>query len=365
VFEGFVQKPNVVQLREPTLGEFNGGLDVLSSTSNFRDSYPFIKKEQMLLFRQNPIDNNPQGDSPLMHCYDAWLEKKLVEKYEVVGVSKDLGGAIVLEVPSELINKANDPVNYPDEAAEYAALQDDAAALHAGESSYIVMSSDVDPITNQKLYDITLKGIDGGGKQYKTSDIIDQKRKSIYNVFGAGFLLLGQDSVGSYNLSSTATSTHAIYVQRNIMWKTDVINTQLLTTLLEVNNIHLDWEDMPVFEPADPDEMDLDIVSKAVQRMKSVGGLTPQAMKTMYERSGLPTEGISELTFDDGDTSRAGESKGSSGTGNTQSGGKSSATNSENGGSVAKNFIIDHETDDEYVAIDPTTGQVISINKEE
>lgn len=353
---GFVQKPNLIQNRQPNLKEFEMTLTpVMANTLTQKAKYPALAKEQLLHFRYNPIDNNPQGDSPLMHCYDAWLEKKLIEKYEVVGVSKDLGGALVLRVPSELIERANDPANYPDEAKEYAALQDDAGALHAGESAYIVLASDMDPNTKTPDYNIEFKGIDGGGKQYKTSDIIDQKRKSIYNVFGAGFLLLGQNSAGSYALSSSLNSTHGFYAQRNIMWKTDVLNTQLVPTLLTINNIKLDWDDMPVFEPADPDEFDVDVMSKAIQRMKSVGGLTPQAMEHWYDKAGLPVEGIDELTFDDGDTSRGGEGNGTSGTGNSQAGGKSSATNSENGG-VSKSLVVDGDK-----IIDTQTDEVINL----
>jgi len=352
--QGFVQKPNLVKNRNTKLGSFNSGLDVLSLTSDNRANYPYLKSSQLLHFRHNPINNNPQGDSPLLHCYDSWLEKKLVEKYEVVGVSKDLGGALVLRVPSELIERANDPANYPDEATEYAALQKDAGDLHAGESAYIVLSSDVDPTSKVPDYDIQFKGIDGGGKQYKTSDIIRQKKESIYNLFGAGFLLLGQDGSGSYALSSSLNSTHGFYAQRNIMWKTDVINNQLTPTLLAVNGIHLNWDDMPVFESADPEEFDVDVMSKAIQRMKSVGGITEEALRYLYTKAGWPTEGIENLVFDDGDTSRAGESEGSSGTGNTQSEGASSAVNSENGG-VEKNFVIDGDR-----IIDTSNGKTIN-----
>ena len=329
---GVVQKPNAKKLRDPNLQAFNGSLTALDQNIWRNGEYELLDSRTLLHSVYNPTDNNPQGDSPLMHCYDAWLEKKLIEKYEVVGVSKDLGGALVIRVPSQLIERANQPELYPDEAAEYLALQADAAALHAGESTYIVLSSDVDPVTKTEDYGIEFKGIDGGGKQYKTSDIIDQKRKSIYNVFGAGFLLLGQGTTGSYALSSSQTTTHALYVQRNIAWKVDLINNKLAKTLLEANNMHIDFEDMPTFEPIDPDEFDIDVLSKAVQRMKSVGGLTPEVLAQLYAKSGLMVEGIDKLSFDDGDTSRSGESKGSSGTGNSQSGGKSSSTNSENGG---------------------------------
>lgn len=350
---GFMQKPNIIKNRVKGFGEYNNALTATNYTTYQNGSYPYTPISAAIHTKYNPTMNNPQGDSPLNHCFDAFLEKKLVEKYEVVGVSKDLGGALILRVPSDLIIRASQPDVYPDEAREYEELQKDAALLHAGESTYIVLASDVDPSTKSYDYDISFKGIDGGGKQYKTSDIIDQKRKSIYNVFGTGFLLLGQSSVGSYALSSSQTTTHGMYVQRNIMWKCDAINNQLIPAILMANNLKIDWEDMPRFEPKDPDEMSVDDLSKAIQRMKSVGGLTPEALKTLYLKAGLPTEGIDELTFDDGDTSRSGESNGTSGTGNTQSGGAASATNSENGG-VSKNLILDGDT-----IIDSKTGAEI------
>jgi hypothetical protein len=354
--KGFVQKPNRVQLREPKAAEFENGI-LLSSISNgtLRPRYPFISTQQTLHFKHNPTNNSPQGDSPLTHIYDAWLEKKLVERYEVVGVSKDLGGAVVLRVPSELVERANDPVTYPNEAAEYTQLQKDAGALHAGESSFIVLTSDVDEATKTPLFDFELKGIDGGGKQYNTSDIIDQKRKSIYNMFGTGFLLLGQSGHGSNALSSNQMTTHDYYVHRSVMWKEDVINNQLAPRLLAINNIKLDWKDMPVFKAADPSKPDLDVISKVIQRTKSVGGMTPQALETLYKEAGWPTEGIEDLNFDDGDTSRGGESGGTSGTGNSQSG-NSGGSNTNN--SVTKQLIVDGDK-----LVDTATGEVVNTDQ--
>lgn len=347
-FMGFVQRPPLIQGKSVT--GFENGLTALSIPKYEKLNYPIIKKDQLLHFAFNKTNNNPQGKPPLMACYGAWMEKKLIEKYECIGVSKDLAGAVVLRVPSELIERANDSTNYPEEAAEYAQLQQDAANLQAGETSYIVLTSDVDEVSKKYLYDIKLQGIEGGGKQYQTSDIIDQKRKSIYNTFGTGFLLLGQNGGGgSYNLSTTGTSTHGYYVERSINQKIDVINSQLAPRLLAINNIFLDWDDMPEFVAADPTEFDLDILSKFIQRTKSVGGITPQVLEYLYDKAGLPIDGIEDLVFDDGDTSRGGESQGSSGTGNTQSGGANSATNTENAGTksliVDGDRIVDTETD--------------------
>jgi hypothetical protein len=328
--QGVVQKPLIKRGKFDSNATYSGYSNSFTSQLREKD-YTYIKTDNLLHFTFSATNNNPQGDSPLMHCYDAWAEKKVVEKLEMIGISKDLGGVVVIKVPQKLIEQANQPTIYPEAALAYKQLQEDVARIQNGESTYIVQVSDVDEVTKVPLYDFKLQGIEGsGGKQYKTSDVIDQKRKSIYNTFGAGHLLLGQDSVGSYSMSTNAISTHGYYVERSVQQKVDVLNNQLAPRLLAANNIFLSYEDMPTFVAADPTEYSHDELSKVTQRMKSVGGLTPAALEYLYKKAKIPTEGIEDLTFDDGDTSRGGESQGSSGTGNTQAGGYNSATNVEN-----------------------------------
>jgi hypothetical protein len=139
------------------------------------------------------------------------------------------------------------------------------------------------------------------------------------------------------------------------MWKEDVINNQLAPRLLAINNIKLDWKDMPVFKAADPSKPDLDVISKVIQRTKSVGGMTPQALEKLYKEAGWPTEGIEDLNFEDGDTSRGGESGGTSGTGNSQSG-KSGGSNTNN--SVTKQLIVDGDK-----LVDTATGEVVNTDQ--
>jgi len=364
--QGFIQKPQLEQTRKfnPThSGSFaENGLNLVTANRLATNKWPFIKSGQLLHFKYNSTNNNPQGDSPLMHCYSAWQEGLLVKRYEILGVSKDLGGLVILRVPSELIERAADPENYPLEAQEYTNLQADAAALQAGESTYIVLTSDKDEVTKGNLYDLDLKGIDGGGKQYSTDLIIDQKKKSIYSVFGTSYLLLGQDSVGSYALSTTGTSTHGFYVSRNIAQKVVVIENQLAPQLLRSNNIFLDFEDMPEFKPADPTELDLETASKFIQRVGSVEKLTPAALEFIFEKSGLPIDNISDLDFTSKGESRASEGKGTSGTGGSQSGGKNSSTNMEN--KSIENFVFDSENKSELVLLNVKSGESAILDKD-
>lgn len=345
--QGYVQKPNKVSSRDPKMNNYDAGLTELSLPQFTEAKYPIIKDSQLLRTAYNSTLNNPQGDPPLLHCFDAYYEKKLIEKLEIAGTSKDLGGVLVLRVPSELIEKANDPETYPNEYKEWMALQTDAQNLHLGKTTYIALTSDVDEVSKQPLYDIQFKGIDGGGKQYSTSEIVDQKRKSIYNSFGTGFMLLGQDGSGSYALAGTQKGTHAFYVERNIYQKVQYINSQLATRILTINGIELDWKDMPRFEPVDPDQLSLDELGKIVQRMASVSKLTPEVLEALLRRAGLPTDNLDMFDYTEPAESRAGDGMKTAGEGTADKvGGKdSSVSNNENGG-VEKSFIrADNDTD--------------------
>ena len=345
--EGYVQKPNKVAARSPNFSNYSAGLTELSIPKFQEAKYPIIKNNQLIRTSYNSTLNNPQGDPPLLHCFDAWYEKKLIEKLEVAGVSKDLGGVLVLRVPSELIEQAAEPETYPDAYREWTALQEDAKNLHLGKTTYIALTSDVDEVSKQPLYDIEFKGIEGGGKQYKTSEIIDQKRKSIYNSFGTGFMLLGQDGSGSYALAGTQKGSHAFYVERNIAQKVEYLNTQLAPRLLSVNNIELDWKDMPRFQAVDPDQLSVDELGKIVQRMAAVNKLTPEVLEVLLKRAGLPTDGLDKLDYLDTGASRSGDGMKTAGEGtaNKVGGGDKSVSNNENGG-VEKSFIrADKDTD--------------------
>ena len=372
-FKGFLQNRNLKQQKMyGVTGDNNwlGNLNQVNQMRQVKEGFPFIQREQLLHFTYNTTNSNPQGDTPLIHCYEAWLEKKLVERYELAGVTKNLGGIFIARVPPEIIEQANDPEHrYPEAELEYAAFQQDAADLHTGKNSFMIMTSQVDELSKKYLYDVKLLGVDGTISEVDTSAIIDQKRKSIYNLFGTSAMLLGQSNVGSNSLSTNLKSTHEYFVDNNVMQKVNVLNTQLIPRLLAINGVQLDWEDMPVFKAADPNKPDYDTLSKLAQRMGSSGTLTKEALKKVYGVLGWSEEGIDELHFDEEDSSRGSEGNGNSGFGTGESGRDDSSANSENKSRIdsnrVDNYVIDHETEDEIIAINTTTNKTIFIHKEE
>ncbi|QHZ59727.1 portal protein [Alteromonas phage vB_AmeM_PT11-V22] len=309
------------------------------SGQKFGTSPVKLRRDKFLLFSWDNKNHNPQGISPLNGCYRAYKELSMIASYEVTGVSKDLAGVLVLRVPTDIINKAAEDPSSP-EAASLAQLQKNAASVHAGDQTYMLLGSDtIDGSgSGHRAYDVTLQGVEGGSKSYKTTELIQERKKQILDSLGAGFLNLGNDGVGSYALATGKQSLHAHYMERHLIFIKSVLENDLFKQLAEINDIELSQDEMPVIEYGDLDEPDLDTMSKVVQRMGSVGMLPKEKsfLIKLYESMGFDTSMFEDMTDEEflelltEDTSAAGEGLGTSGTGMTQSEGASSTTNSEN-----------------------------------
>lgn len=342
--KGFVQKPLKKKNQLSTNGSFSStGVQLADISSGYYQSadYPYIPVKDALIYTYNGTNNNPQGEPPALGVFESYLEKKIVEQYELSGLSKDLGGIIVARSPSDLFEKANDPENYPDAAIAKQEYEKDIADMHVSKTTFVHLQSDRDESGNY-LYDFELKGVTGSGRSYDTTQVIKEKQRAIYNGFGTQSILLGTDGGGgSYALSRDQSQTLQYYVLRDMNEMADVINHQLIPAVLAANNIYLDSEDLPKWVPLNPFKLSYDEAGKFIQRVKSVGAMTKDMLEAVLMDLGLPTTMLDEIDFTDKGSSRAGESKGSSGTGDTQSGGASSEGNMENGSSIDKTLEVD------------------------
>lgn len=328
----------------------------ITSSTYYDGDHPILWHKQMVLSSYNKTFNNPEGNSPYISAYASWKEKQLIRQYEIVGVSKDFGGVALLRVDEELLVRAAiDEPAYDNDRATLEGLKQGAARIHSGESTLLVLSSQLlEGSTSQYKNSFELKGIDGQGKQYKSTELITQRDKAIYNVFGASHAILGQDGSGSFALSSTVETIQDAYTRRAIEAKVDVIENQILKIFIEMNAnnpmFKLAWDEIPKFVPAEYKELDLDTYSKIIQRVKSVQGMPEEHHKEFAKKAGLSQEWEEKLDYKDKGDSRAGEGLGDSGVGNTQAGGISSTTNAENGGVAKALYIADNYKDQLVVA---------------
>lgn len=236
-----------------------------------REGTVFIDIKKLALFTLNGSLSNPMGRSPLIACYKPYREKVILENLEVVGATKSLAGIAELKIPSSILQKASlNPLGQ--EATFLKQLMTDTANLHKGEQSYMILPSDVQQ-GNTPQYSMTLKGVEGRSGGEETTKLINERKKLILDVFGAGFVNLGNESHGSYSLSEGKQSLHAHFVENDINTIEEVFNEDIIPQMLALNGILLDDADMPVLVAGDIDQNDLGVFSSAVQRMGATGYL--------------------------------------------------------------------------------------------
>lgn len=287
-----------------------------------RMSDVIIPINRVMLMNTGGSSSQALGVSPLVGCYRAWREKILIENLEVVGATKDMGGVIELKIPSQILNKAAMDASSP-EAEMVRGLMEDAANAHSGEQSFFMLPSDTKD--NAPQYSMTLKGIDGMGKQYSTAQLISDRKKSILDRLGAGFINVGNDKGGSYNLSESKQTIHTQFVQRVNEIILEALNENLLPQLLALNDIRLPETEMPYVKAGEIVDVDMEGFSKAIQRIGAVGYLpkTPKVINRVLEVLGIDEKIEEDISQEElmkllgEDTSRAGDgmTRGSSGNG--------------------------------------------------
>lgn len=156
---GFVQKPNWENFSRAA--SYKEKESYVTYVANQQKEYTVLKRSQYLHFTCNSTSRNPQGNSPLSHAYTAWSEKKALEKLEIIGAGKDLGGLFTAYLPSNFLNAAQDEQSNPIEYKAFKQMQENIARLQDGRSSVLFLPGDRDS-SNQRMYELEIKGITGG-----------------------------------------------------------------------------------------------------------------------------------------------------------------------------------------------------------
>jgi hypothetical protein len=302
-----------------------------------------IPIERLLHFAYNAEANNPTGESQFKRAYIAWREKTLIQDLALVGVSKDMSGVIHIEIPSEvLVKAANDPTS--PEADLVNQMERDAANISANSQAYFITASDVDEVGKNKLYSMTLKGVEGGSKNYDADAMVSTRRKAILDIFGVGFI---DNNSNSYNSSEAGANFHELLLESELNFILEQFNSKLIPTLLAVNGFRVDSDEAPYMEAGNVTERSRDETSKFIQRVFAVNGIprTKEIILKLVEDSGLPTEELEDLETEeiwelmgwnpeDKPTSRSSQGMENgmpNGTGNADgSSGDSSSSNNEN-----------------------------------
>ncbi len=304
-----------------------------------KDGIIHIPWKKVAVSSYSATDSNPFGLSPFDACYTAWREKIFLQDAMLTGVSKDFAGTPVLYIPANILSEASaDPTS--DAGKMVAQLQDAMAAMHTGDQTNVILPSDTinDAGTGGKKFEFRFAGIDGSGKQWDCDAMIEQRKRAIYNVFGAAHLIAGENSSGGYNQLEGQTNIHSEFVERDCSIIDDMFNQQIIPKLFRLNEWKLTSEELPKLKHGALSEISWDEYGKAFQRL-GAGGFIPrtkEVIDSVMKKMNIPYVVPKNMTQEEllellgKPSSRAGESNGSSGVGETQSGGVNSATNSDN-----------------------------------
>lgn len=230
-----------------------------------------LPRSKFMLFNVGRNRTNPYGTSPLRDVYLPWKYLTSIEELEAEGVAKDLQGLPVFYIPPQYMSEDASP----EQKAIYEQFKTIARNLQQNSQSGVILPSAHDPETRQPLFDLKLLSTEGGKKNYDTTAVKEYYRAMIFIGMNADILLMGNTQTGSFALGSIKTSLTGAYVESMLKRIVQVFNDDLIRQIYELNG----WDiarrcsmDYEGFE-----DIDLDVFSRAVQRIGAVGYL-PKTM---------------------------------------------------------------------------------------
>ena len=226
----------------------------------------YIPRDKFLLFRTSPENGNPEGAASLKSAWIAWRYKKAIEEEEMKGIARDLGGLLVMQIPARYMS----PDAGAAEAAVYSSTQTYGRNVANGEQSCLILPSDVDPETKQKLFSVDLM-TSQGSRGYDTNKILQRYQSQMLVALFADLLQMGADGGGSFALSDNKKDLVEYAIEFRLKEIANVLNKELIPALFKMNQ--WDQKELPYFAPSKTTEESLENYSKYIQRVCSVSAI--------------------------------------------------------------------------------------------
>ena len=229
----------------------------------FSGAMKYIPIQKLLLFRTTDEKNNPEGRSILRSAYRAYYFKKRIEEIEAIGIERDMAGLPVAYLPSRYFRKDADAFD----KAILSQWQQLVTTIRRDQKEGIVMPGDRDDKGNL-MFELKLLST-AGSRTFDTSKIIDRYNRAIATSVLADFIFLGQQSVGSFALSSDKTALFATAVGAFTRVIEDTFNRHLLPRLWELNGF--DPELMPQMRCGDLEKPNVGELATFIQHLVGAG----------------------------------------------------------------------------------------------
>lgn len=217
-----------------------------------------IPREKVLLFRNDSLNDNPEGTSLLKAAYIPWRMKREVQNQQLVGVSRELTGLLKMTMPAAYLSADADQ----GKKAVADDFQKVARNVSMGQQSAVILPSDRDETTKSALFDMELLA-SSGARAFDTTKIISQLDNQVLLALLADIAQLGMTLSGDGKLSLLEAA-----VEYKVKQIEEVLNSDLIPHIFQENK----WvdKDFPKFV-AEGDPMTADEFSKLCQRLGTAG----------------------------------------------------------------------------------------------
>lgn len=191
----------------------------------------FIPIKKSLHFKTVSRKANPEGKSIFRNAYRPWYFKKRIEEIEGVGVERDLAGLPFAEVPAEMmLDDAPDA-----DKATIASIIELLKNVRRDEQEGVIWPQMWDKNGN-KLLEFKLMN-SGGTRSFSTDQIITRYEQRMAMVVLSDFLLLGNDSTGSFALSTSKSGMFQATLASWLDVIQDVLNNYAVPRLFRLNGM--------------------------------------------------------------------------------------------------------------------------------
>lgn len=237
-----------------------------------------IPVEKALHFKTRSRKANPEGRSILRNAYRSWYFKKRIQEIEGIGMERDLAGFPVLTGPEDL-----DLWDTEDEGMSemLARAETIVTSIRRDAREGLVMPN------GWKLELLSA----GNRRQFDTNQIIERYDKRIATTVLGDFVLLGQEGVGSFALSSDKTRLFSVAIGTYLDIICEVFSNQAIPRLIELNKDHFkDITDYPRMEHGDIEEEDIEKLGNYISSLVGAGILMPDEDLENFvrDKAGLP-----------------------------------------------------------------------------
>ncbi|WOC33469.1 MULTISPECIES: phage portal protein family protein [Caproicibacterium] len=219
--------------------------------------------EKALHFRTRSAKENPEGRSVLRGAYRDWYFKKRMQEIEGIGVERDLAGFPVMHAPPGVDIWDRDD---PEMVKMLANAERIVTSIRRDTQEGIVLPDG---------WGLELLSA-GGKRNFDTNQIIDRYDKRIAMTTLSDFILLGQQSTGSFALSSNKTELFGTAMGTYLDIVCDVFNTQAIPRLVDLNAEHFaGFTDYPRMTHGDIEDVDLTALGGFLNQVVGCGALIP------------------------------------------------------------------------------------------